>query len=259
MLDDSPDPEVAAYRKAALESVRNDPGLQQLVPYFLQFVAEKVTHCLDNLFVLEQMLELDQALMDNPTLFVDPYITNIVPPIITCLLGRKIGREGVDSIQDQYRLRDLAASLIGNVVEKYSKSSQELQARVTRTCLKYFLDPGRTLGQHYGAIEGIRKGGGAPAILALVLPNLKAYEAVLVKAQNELGPNDENYQMLITGIMTAIASIADASIEMTNGMNGNAAEATEIEDYLGTVIGSHVVALGNHELNLAILESKEKQ
>jgi transcription initiation factor TFIID subunit 6 len=58
ILDDNLDPEAVLYRKSAFESVRSDPGLQQLVPYFIQFVAEKVTHCLDNLFVLQQMMEL---------------------------------------------------------------------------------------------------------------------------------------------------------------------------------------------------------
>ncbi|PMD21758.1 DUF1546-domain-containing protein [Hyaloscypha hepaticicola] len=259
ILDDSADPEVLILRKSAFESVRSDPGLQQLVPYFIQFVAEKVTHCLDNLFVLHQMMELTQALMENPTLFVDPYVANIVPPIITCLLGRKLGREGVDSLKEQYQLRDFAASLIGHIVTKYRKSNQELQPRITRTCLKYFLDPGRNLGEHYGAIHGIRTSGGPPAVLTLVLPNLKAYEAILVKAQNERGPNDEPLRMLIAGILHAISDITDASIVMTNGVNGNAAEGAQVEEYLGTVIGSRVVAMGNHKLNMAILESREKQ
>lgn len=259
ILDDSADPEVLILRKSAFESVRSDPGLQQLVPYFIQFVAEKVTHSLDNLFVLHQMMELTQALMENPTLFVDPYVANIVPPIITCLLGRKLGRDGADNLKEQYQLRDFAASLIGQIVKKYHKSNQELQPRITRTCLKYFLDPGRTLGEHYGAIHGIQASGGPPAILTLVLPNLKAYEAILVKAQNERGQNDEPLRMLIAGILHAISSITNASIVMTNGMNGNVAEVSQVEEYLGTVIGSRVVAMGNHKLNMAILESREKQ
>ncbi len=197
--------------------------------------------------------------MENPTLFVDPYVANIVPPIITCLLGRKLGREGVDSLKEQYQLRDFAASLIGHIVTKYRKSNQELQPRITRTCLKYFLDPGRNLGEHYGAIHGIRTSGGPPAVLTLVLPNLKVYEAILVKAQNERGPNDEPLRMLIAGILHAISDINDASIVMTNGVNGNAAEGAQVEEYLGTVIGSRVVAMGNHKLNMAILDSREKQ
>jgi len=261
ILDDNGDQDVIILRKSAFESVRSDPGLQQLVPYFIQFVAEKVTHCLDNLFVLQQMMELDQALIENTTLFVDPYVANLVPPIITCLLGRKVGPDGADNLEGQYQLRDFAASLIGQIVKKYHKSNQELQARITRTCLKYLLDPDRTPGEHYGAIQGIRTSGGAPAILQLVLPNLKAYEAIIVKHQTEHGETHEMIRMLLAGIIRAISSLTDADplIEKTNGVNGNAAEASQVEEYLGTIIGSRVVALGNHKLNKTILESGEKE
>ena len=62
------------YRIAALASVRSDPGLHQLVPYFVQFIAEKVTHNLKSLFVLTQMMHLTTAMLDNPNLYIDPYV-----------------------------------------------------------------------------------------------------------------------------------------------------------------------------------------
>lgn len=62
------------YRAAALASVASDPGLHQLVPYFVQFIAEKVTHNLENLFVLEQTMQLASAMLDNTSLFIDPYV-----------------------------------------------------------------------------------------------------------------------------------------------------------------------------------------
>lgn len=74
------------YRLAALASLKSDPGLHQLVPYFVQFIAEKVTHNLKNLFVLQQMLNLTEAMLRNESLYVDPYVrrplpgTKAVPP-----------------------------------------------------------------------------------------------------------------------------------------------------------------------------------
>ena len=65
------------YRVAALASIASDPGLHQLVPYFVQFIAEKVTHSLKSRFVLEQMLELTHAMLDNKTLNVDPYVSRL--------------------------------------------------------------------------------------------------------------------------------------------------------------------------------------
>lgn len=62
------------YRVAALASIRSDPGLHQLVPYFVQYIAEKVTHNMKNLFVLTQVIHLTSAMLDNESLYVDPYV-----------------------------------------------------------------------------------------------------------------------------------------------------------------------------------------
>jgi transcription initiation factor TFIID subunit 6 len=230
------------------------------VPYFVQFVSEKVTHSLNNIFILQQMMELTQAMTENKSLFIEPYVASLVPPILTCLIGRNPGGEGA-GLKDQYQLRDIAASLIGVISNKFANSSGELQARLARTCLKYFLDPSRSLGEQYGAINGITSIGGPSAIQILVLPNLKAYEYILTKAQTERGPNDEGLRLLIAGIMKGITSITGESALLTNGANGNASDANEsqeVEEYLGTIIGARVTAFGNHKLNKAILDSREK-
>lgn len=62
------------YRVAALASIRSDPGLHQLVPYFVQFIAEKVTHNLKTLFILTQMMQLTTAMLENKNLYIDPYV-----------------------------------------------------------------------------------------------------------------------------------------------------------------------------------------
>ena len=66
------------YRVAALASIRSDPGLHQLVPYFVQYIAEKVTHNLKNLFILTQMMQLTIAMLENKNLYIDPYVNS--PP-----------------------------------------------------------------------------------------------------------------------------------------------------------------------------------
>ena len=78
------------YRLAALASIRTDPGLHQLVPYFVQFIAEKVTHNLKDLFVLTQMMHLTMAMLDNDSLYVNPYVSRIpLFPIVTTTLMSK--------------------------------------------------------------------------------------------------------------------------------------------------------------------------
>jgi transcription initiation factor TFIID subunit 6 len=62
------------YRTAGLASLKDDPGLHQLVPYFVQFIAEKVTHNLKDLFVLTQMMNVTEALTSNDKLDLAPYV-----------------------------------------------------------------------------------------------------------------------------------------------------------------------------------------
>ncbi|KAI9047174.1 hypothetical protein LZ554_008628 [Drepanopeziza brunnea f. sp. 'monogermtubi'] len=259
ILDESLDPEVVLLRNTAFQSVRSDPGLAQLVPYFLQFVAEKVTHSLGNLFVLRQMIELTQAVIENKSHYADPYALSLTAPIVTCIIGRNLGGDAAH-LKDQYEVRDLAVSLLGQVVRKYSTSSTMLKAKLTRTFLKNFLDPAKPLDVHYGAMCGLATVGGPNAISALILPTLKKYdEEILSRAQNELGPNNERVLMMTAALVKAVMSLVDSPpAAERNGTNGNAAEGQLIEDYLGPIIGGRVAALGNHKLNEAVLKSREQ-
>lgn len=62
------------YRTSGYASLREDPGLHQLVPYFVQFISEKVTHGLKDIFVLTQVMHMAEALVQNKSLYVDPYV-----------------------------------------------------------------------------------------------------------------------------------------------------------------------------------------
>lgn len=87
----STDPEKESLKYAALTLMRNDPGLHQLVPYFIQFVAEQITNQLRNIEVILTMLEVILALVENKTLFLDPYVHALMPCILTLLLAKRIG------------------------------------------------------------------------------------------------------------------------------------------------------------------------
>ena len=227
----------------------------------MQFVAEKVTHSLNDTFVLYQMMLLTSAMIDNKSLFIDPYVAALVPPVLTCLIGRHLGPEGSDNLVEQYKLRDIAASLIGLMTTKYGSSSLQLRPRLARTALKLFLDPSRALTEHYGAISGILAIGGADGVRTLVLPNIKAYEYVIKKAENERGSTDTDLMMIIAALVKAVESLGGESsgMEFTNGTHTSAQETLQLEEYLGTVIGSRIAAKNNHALTNALLLAKEKE
>ncbi|KAK1835296.1 transcription initiation factor TFIID subunit 6 [Podospora conica] len=255
ILDDDPDDEKTRLRAAALDSVRADPGLHQLLPYFVNFITNQVTHRLDDLFVLRQMMELAQAVIQNPNLFLDPYASAISAPVLTCLMSRKLGgsEEGIDAIHDQYRLRELAASLLGTIAKKYGKTNGHLRPKLTRTCLKHFLDPTRSPAVLFGAISGLSAAGGPEAVRVLVLPNLKSFDESILRHIQEKGEDSLEFQQLVGAIMKAIVSIVGAEA-VSNGVNGVDTLTREVVEFLGPIIGERVAQLRNHALNRAIME-----
>ncbi|KAK3901218.1 TAF6-like protein [Staphylotrichum tortipilum] len=266
ILDDDPDEEKTRLREAALESVRSDPGLHQLLPYFVTFITNQVTHHLDDLFILRQMMELAEAVIQNPNLFLDPYASALSAPVLTCLMSRKLGGaapdDGPDTLREQYGLRQLAASLLEMIARKYGATNALLRPKLTRTCLKHFLDPTRQTAVLFGAISGVAAAGGSEAVRVLVLPNLKSFDAAVLQPLHEKGagagePHAMELEMLVGGIMKAVESlVGGAGMPLANGVNGAdlSREAEQVTEFLGPVIGQRVARLGNHALNRAILE-----
>ncbi|RFU72736.1 transcription initiation factor tfiid subunit 6 [Trichoderma arundinaceum] len=265
ILDDNPDEEVIRLRQAALGSVRDDPGLHQLVPYFINFIMDRVTHQLDDTFTLKQMMELTNALIENKSLFLDPYASSLSAPVLTCLMARKLGTdEGQDSLKEQYDLRQLAASLLGRIARKYSASNSLLRPKLTRTCLKYFLDPTKPPAVLYGAIHGLLEAGGTEAIRVLVLRNLKSFDSGILQPLKEKSDGSIEYEMLVQGLVQAVASLAqktdaaDANAADANGVNGNtpASELSDLNDFVGPIVGEKIASARNHQLIKTVLDAR---
>ncbi|MCJ1447364.1 MAG: hypothetical protein MMC23_007875 [Stictis urceolatum] len=242
------------YRLAALASLRSDPGLHQLVPYFVQFIAEKVTHGLKSLFTLEQMLSLASAMLDNDTLHIAPYIPSLVPPILTCLISPRLGSSS--NPLEHYKLRTLSSSLLGAIAKKFGRSAHNLKPRLARTCLKHFLDPKKPLATHYGAILGLQEISGREGVRALILPNLKDYSVLVREGLDGGPPGDKDAEMVLGAIMGALNALIDATTVLVNGFKTADMEAlkSNLEDKLGILVAERVARTGQLELAQAVLE-----
>ncbi|OBA22770.1 DUF1546-domain-containing protein [Metschnikowia bicuspidata var. bicuspidata NRRL YB-4993] len=211
-----PDPEKDSLREAALSSLRTDPGLHQLVPYFIQFVAEQITNQLRNLDILITMLDVISALYDNKTIFLAPYVHLLMPCILTLLLAKRIGtpaKEPVDAaaaaelLRGQFAVREFASLLLEHVITSYGSSYSTLKPRVTRTLLRAFLDLSKPVGTHYGALLGLDKLG--PEVIKLVLvANLKVwYRLVLLEGDR----TDAERALLTDKIVAALRKLLVAA------------------------------------------------
>ncbi|KAK3014530.1 hypothetical protein RJ639_010080 [Escallonia herrerae] len=161
--------------KEALVSLANDSGLHPLVPYFTYFVADEVTRNLNNFPLLFSLMRLVGSLIQNPHLHIEPYLHQLMPPVMTCLVAKRLGSKFSDN---HWELRNFAAKLVASTCKRFGHVYHTLQPRVTRTLLHSFLDPTKALPQHYGAIQGLAALG--PSVVRLlVLPNFESYLQLL--------------------------------------------------------------------------------
>eukprot|EP00698_Gefionella_okellyi_P004198 TRINITY_DN13910_c0_g1_i1.p1 TRINITY_DN13910_c0_g1~~TRINITY_DN13910_c0_g1_i1.p1 ORF type:complete len:436 (+),score=98.10 TRINITY_DN13910_c0_g1_i1:47-1354(+) len=164
-------------KATAYDSLATDPGITQLVPYLTQFIADEVTRNLRNLPLLQSVMCMARSLLISQHLHVEPYVHQLMPSILTCLLGKRLCASAMD---DHWQLRDYAANLVGVVCKKFGRAYSDLQPRITKTLSRAFLDPAKPLTTHYGAIVGITALGHHCSRL-LILPHVKAYYSILQK------------------------------------------------------------------------------
>ncbi|GAB2256841.1 hypothetical protein Droror1_Dr00022900 [Drosera rotundifolia] len=174
--------------KEALVSLATDPGLHPLVPYFTCFIADEVSRGLGNFCVLFALMRLVRSLLKNPHIHIEPYLHQLMPSVVTCLVAKKLGNRFADN---HWELRDYTAKLVALICKRYGHVYDTLQPRLTKTLINAFLDPKRAITQHYGAIQGLAALG-SNVVRLLILPNIEPYlrllepEMLLESQKNEM-------------------------------------------------------------------------
>lgn len=237
----STDPEKENLKHAAINSLKNDPGLHQLVPYFIQFVAEQITNQLRNIEILLTMLQVILALADNKTIFLDPYVHALMPCILTLLLAKRIGtlkdKDDQDSLKSQLAVREFASVLLEHIIKVYGSSYSTLRPRVTRTLLRALLDSSKPIGTHYGALLGLRNMGNEVIKLA-VIGNLKVWYKSVVE-QSDI-TEFEIRTLVDTTIETLRKLIVDNSTDIDIDVPENVKE--KLVDRIGEALANEVLA-----------------
>lgn len=252
------------WQNAALASIQTDPGITQLTTYLLTFIAEKVTHSMKNLFVLKQMMLATNALLSNQAIYLDPYIAYMVPPVLTCCTGKHLGPSahqppsnassetlngnGVNgnssTLLAHYEVRDISASILHTMCQKYSSSNQGLKARIARICLKQFMDPNKPLGTHYGALKALLLISGVEGMRALVLPNLKIYDELLKGPIADESKKPEAERVLAV-ILKGLDSLGRAQGSLrANGVSNLESLKDRLAEKVGDVVAERIISSG---------------
>ncbi|KAK9860428.1 hypothetical protein WJX84_008212 [Apatococcus fuscideae] len=156
--------------RGVLASLASDAGLHPVAPYFSQLLAEEVAGSLKNLPKLHLLLEAMSCLLRNPHLSLEPYIQQLMPGVLTCIVRKQLGpqseplsppdrllkspsAEGAGwERQNHWSLREHAARVNAQVCRQFPDEIYGIQTRITKTFLKTLCDPAKPLVTQYGAI-----------------------------------------------------------------------------------------------------------
>ncbi|TFK71263.1 transcription initiation factor TFIID complex 60 kDa subunit [Pluteus cervinus] len=220
-----------AKRTAALASLRSDAGLQALLPYLIRWVGEGVVGALKEGLqsendgkVLEVYLDVISALLENTTLFVEPYLHQILPPILSTLLHSNLPPTHAT------HLRTSSAQTLSRLLTQHSTTYPSLSPRIMKTLLLALIAPGKSKGTREGAIRGLVGVGKEAVIKGLI----EGGGAKLVGNECLAGGEDAN--ALVNSVMDALqvvhvpSDMAD-SLDMSNPVDAGVAD--KLKEVLG--------------------------
>ncbi|KYR01993.1 TATA-binding protein-associated-factor [Tieghemostelium lacteum] len=211
--------------EASIQSLKTDSSLHQLLPYFTNFISTQVTQNLTNLELLLRLMQMTHALLDSKFMKPELYLHQMMPSILTCLVGRKLCNSPTEN---HWKLREYSAKLVALICRKFGDSYNSLQGRVTKTLVQTLHDTTKPLTTHYGAIVGLSSLG-RNVIQLLLIPYIPKY-----------------YQLL--------------EPELTNPSNQQKAmEAHKVLNILVEAVGKFFMWISEGENILTIIDIKKEQ
>ncbi|KAH9813789.1 TATA box binding protein associated factor-domain-containing protein [Melampsora americana] len=224
-------------KNAALASLSGDPGLHQLVPYLVQFVAEKITHTLTStsspsLSSLRDSIHILESILSNPHLYLEPYLHQILPSILTCLLSSSFSSSPPTV---EIEVRKLSASLLSTQVSRFQPFYPTLRSRILKTLTKSLISPKATDGNRLGAVIGIRALG-MEATRVILAQNLKAFGECLEADIAEGKLVEERVQDLVKETLLTMSGFFNSS-EITEGLKKRRLITIPAQDELEAEVG----------------------
>ncbi len=140
----------------ALNSLSTDSGLHQILPRLITFIVEgiRVNTVQSNLALLIYLVRMLKALLENPNLYLDKYLHEMLPACLTCIICRQLCLR--PESDNHWALRDFAAKQLSIMCQKYTNPSYQVGPRVCMVLNQPLQNPTRApLGSVYGALSAL--------------------------------------------------------------------------------------------------------
>eukprot|EP00730_Choanoeca_flexa_P014864 TRINITY_DN6652_c0_g1_i2.p1 TRINITY_DN6652_c0_g1~~TRINITY_DN6652_c0_g1_i2.p1 ORF type:complete len:541 (+),score=109.52 TRINITY_DN6652_c0_g1_i2:26-1624(+) len=203
-------------RTQALLALEEDPGLHQLLPFFIEFVTDKVAANLKNLGTLRNVIDMVSRLVSNRHVFLEPYLHKLMPPLMTCIVGKHLCQDVTR--EDHWTLRKQAADLVVRLCTKFNDRYPDLQTRVIKTMITAFLNVKKPLSTQYGAVACLRAFGPRVAVTYLIDQlQFFIYKVLMVKEKDQLqAKSAAMIRELIKETCQGVAAEADIDLLQAN-------------------------------------------
>jgi transcription initiation factor TFIID subunit 6 len=181
-----------------LHGVRSDAGIQELVPFLSRFVASGLMNKknLQNVAYCSRLIQVFDAMLDNPNLHLDLHLHQMFSPVGTCIVAKKLCSSNKKSpiMEDHWSLREAAARCLVKACDLYGVQYTTMKPRIIKLLTQQALRVDRPLATQYGGIVGISLFG-PRAVDAFLLPVAQEYwefwdeelKKLLVNGTNENG------------------------------------------------------------------------
>ncbi|XP_061171476.1 transcription initiation factor TFIID subunit 6-like [Saccostrea echinata] len=242
-----------ARRSEALQSLASDPGLHQMLPRFSTFISEgvKINVVQNNLALLIYLMRMVKSIMDNQTLYLEKYLHEFIPAVCTCIVSKQLCMR--PEVDNHWALRDFAARLMGQICKNFSTSTNNIQARITKTFTQAIQSEKAALATQYGAIAGLGEMG-SEVIKSFLLPHVKdigekvqsVLEGPILNAADKIAGENikKSLAKYLSPVLKALKG-AGASVE------DYVAEFGSVGSLLHTAVGRERKSSGNQGNQLA--------
>ncbi|TIB34829.1 hypothetical protein E3P86_02774 [Wallemia ichthyophaga] len=251
----SPASNASEARQAALASLRGDPGLGGLVPYLVRFAAEKVSTNLSNVDIVDAMLGVVHSLIENQTLFIEPYLHQILPLLLTTLLTSSYP---APPNQHALWLRQKSASLISRLLHEYGSSYPTLSGRVAKTLLSALKGDQHSVGEIASRDVGTRMG----SLLGLMAVGKHTAIRALIHDSGIKGISELTESLDQDARLQVVDTVVEVLIQVLPESKAAQVDSNHIENLCaqvcGSIITSHVF-LKKPELASSIVSTLEDE
>ncbi len=126
----------------ASSCLRNETGIQQLVPYFLHHFKSELRKKCSNAEQGCVVLQMYDSLLNNKYIFIDPYLHEILPPLLSCVVSNS----------NIYEVKHKASDIVKEIYDVFGKKYLSMAPRIVNFLIKTWLDETKTEHSHYGAV-----------------------------------------------------------------------------------------------------------